>query len=133
MSADVTVKWTEGRQFVARAGDGPGVVIDSHDGGSGPSPMELVLMGVAGCTAIDVVSILEKKRIHPRKFYVNISGARAEHLPRRFTHLSIEYVLHGTGIAPAAVEQAIKLSETKYCSALTSLNASVEHAYRIEE
>ena len=62
MTVKAQIKWTEGMQFIARAGNGPAVVFDSSDGGSGPSPMALVLIGVAGCSAIDVILIMKKKR-----------------------------------------------------------------------
>jgi putative redox protein len=127
------LKWTDGLQFVARTGKGPAVVIDSHEGGSGPSPMEMILMGVAGCTAIDVITIMRKRRADLAEFQVNISGTRADEYPRRYTRIHIEYVLYGRGIKPKDVERAIELSETKYCSATASLNASFEHSYRIVE
>ena len=133
MAVEVQLKWTDGMQFVARAGEGPAVVIDSHDGASGPSPMELVLMGVAGCTAIDVVLIMQKKRANLTGFEINISGERADAYPRRYTDVHIEYVLYGTNLSTKAVEQAIRLSEAKYCSATASLNAEVTHSYRIVE
>jgi putative redox protein len=131
MTIKAKIRWTEGFQFVARAGDGPGVVMDSSAGKSGPTPMELLLMGVGGCTAIDVVSIMNKKRAILTGFEVVISGEQAEDHPRRYTRIHIEYVLYGKDIPPKSVEQAIKLSETKYCSAMASLNAGVEHSYRI--
>jgi putative redox protein len=127
------LKWTDGFQFVGRAGDGPAVVIDTHGGRSGPSPMQMVLMGLGGCTAVDVVLILQKKRVNLVGFEVNIRGERAEEHPRRYTDIHIEYVLRGTGIKAKAVEQAIQLSEEKYCSAMASLNARFSHSYRIIE
>ena len=133
MEMQAQLKWTDGLQFVGRAGDGPGVVIDSRDGGSGPSPMQLVLMGVAGCTAMDVVVVLEKRRAALTDLEINISGARAETHPKRFTAIHVEYVVHGQGIKPKDVEMAIRLSEEKYCSAIASLNAEVTHSYRIVE
>lgn len=109
MPLTVQLKWTEGYQFVARADEGPGILIDSTDGGSGPTPMELLLMGVAGCTGIDVVLILRKKRLDLRDFRINITGEQAEEEPKRFTKIHLEYLIHGTGIKPKAVEQAISL------------------------
>ena len=125
------LKWTDGLQFVARAGNSPAVVLDSSEGGSGPSPMEMVLIGVAGCTAIDVVLIMQKKRAAMTDFQVNITGQRAEEDPKRYTDIQIEFVLYGSDIKPTAVEQAIRLSETKYCGAMASLNAEFETTYRI--
>jgi putative redox protein len=133
MTVEAQLKWTDGFQFVARAGEGPAVVIDTHEGGSGPSPMEILLMGLAGCTAVDVVLILQKKRLNLTGFEVNVRGERAEEHPRRYTDIHIEYVLRGTGIGAKAVEQAIQLSEEKYCSALASLNVRFSHSYRILE
>jgi putative redox protein len=133
MTISAQLNWTEGLQFIARASNGPAVVIDSSDGGSGASPMELVLIGVAGCSAIDVVMIMQKKRADIVDFKVNISGERAEDHPKRYTRIQVEYVFYGRGIKPNAVEQAIELSETKYCSASASLNAQIDSTYRIIE
>ncbi len=132
MAIQANVNWVKDLQFIGRAGDGPGVVIDSTRGASGAAPMELLLMGVAGCTAIDVVLIMEKKRARLTNFAVNIAGHKAETEPQRYTDIEIEYVLTGDNIKPKGVEQAIALSEEKYCSALASINASVTHSYRIE-
>ena len=133
MTISAQLNWTDGMQFVARAGDGPAVVLDSSDGGSGPSPMELVLIGVAGCTAIDVIMIMQKKRADVMNFQVNITGERAADHPKRYTNVHIEYVLSGRDIKPNAVAQAIQLSEEKYCSASASLNADIDSSYRIVE
>lgn len=131
MTIKAQIEWTSGMQFVTRAGKGPAVVMDSGEGGSGPSPMEMVLMGVAGCSAMDVILIMGKKRANVTGFQVNVSGERAEEYPKGFTNIHIEYVLHGQGIKPKAVEQAIHLSETKYCGAMASLNAEFKTTYRI--
>ena len=131
MTVKAQIKWTEGMQFIARAGNGPAVVLDSSEGGSGPSPMELVLIGVAGCSAIDVIMIMEKKRAQVTDFQINITGERAEEYPKRYPDIRMEFVLPGKDIKPKAVEQAIQLSETKYCGAMASLNATFETIYRI--
>ena len=81
MAVQAQLNWTEDLQFIARAGHGPAVVIDTPDGGSGSSPMAMVLIGVAGCTAVDVVSILKKKRVNMSGFQVNITGERADEEP----------------------------------------------------
>jgi putative redox protein len=131
MAVQAQLKWMDGMQFIARAGDGPAVVIDTPESKGGPSPMQLVLIGIAGCTAVDVISIMQKKRANVSAFQVNITGERAEEHPKRYTNIQIEYVLHGKGIQPKAVEQAIALSETKYCSAMASVNARFESRYRV--
>lgn len=131
MAIEARIHWTEELQFVGRAGNGAAVVMDTSDGRSGPTPMELVLMGVAGCTAMDVVSILQKKRLRLRGVDVRINGEQAAEYPKRYTHIRIEYVVRGQGVTAKAVEQAIELSETKYCSAMASLDAPFTSSYRI--
>jgi putative redox protein len=132
MTENAQVKWTDGMQFVGRAGDAPAVVMDTPDGGSGASPMQLVLMGTAGCTAVDVLTILKKKRMHVTGFTINIAGERGENFPKPYTDIHIEYVIYGTDLNPKGIEQAIDLSEKKYCGAMASLNAKVTHSYRME-
>jgi len=131
LTVQANIKWTDGLQFVAQPDNQPAMVIDSPENGSGAGPMAMLLMGVAGCTAIDVITILQKKRLNISRFEVNISGERAQEYPRRFTRIDIEYVVHGQSISTQAMEQAIKLSETKYCGAMASMNAEFSHSYRI--
>jgi putative redox protein len=132
MAIQIKLNRTEKMQFVAGSKNGPAIVMDSTDGRSGPTPMELLLMGVAGCTGIDIVLILQKKRLELNKLEIRISGEQADKYPKRFTKIHIEYLLAGKNIPSKAVEQAIKLSEEKYCSASASLNAEFTHSYRIE-
>ena len=110
MTIQAQVKWIDDLQFVARAGSGPAVVMDTSDSGGGAGPMELILMGTAGCTAMDVITILKKKRLNVTGFEVNISGDRSEEYPKRFTDVTIEYVVYGTDLKPEGVKQAIDLS-----------------------
>jgi putative redox protein len=133
MTIQAKLEWKERMQFVGQAGDGPSVFIDSNEGRTGPSPMEMVLMGVAGCTAMDVIYIMKKRRVDVTGFRVNITGERAENYPKRYTRILIEYLIEGKGITTKDVERAIKLSTTKYCSAMASLNAQVETSYRIAD
>ena len=133
MTITAQVTWIKDLQLVARAGKGPAVVMDNPESGSGASPMELLLMGTVGCTAMDVISILKKKRMAVTGFQVNITGTRAEEHPRRYTDIHIEYVVRGTDIKPEGVERAITLSETKYCGAMASLNSRITNSYRIEQ
>ena len=131
MTIQAQLKWTDGMQFVGRTGDGAAIVLDNPEGGSGSSPMELVLMGVAGCTAMDVAFIIKKKRLHLTDFTINISGKQADTHPKRYESIHIEYLLKGKDLKPKAVEQAIELSHEKYCSATASLNADLTHTYKI--
>lgn len=133
MAVHAMVKWTDGLQFVARAGDGPAVVMDTHDGGGGPTPMEMVLIGAAGCTAIDVISIMKKKRAVIDRFELAIDGDQAEEYPKRYTAIRFTYIIYGQGINSKAMEQAIELSKNKYCSVTASLNAEVAYTYEIRE
>ena len=133
MTIKAKLEWKEKMQFVGQAGDGPTVLLDNPDGKTGPTPMEMVLMGIAGCTAMDVISILRKKRADITGFQVNMSAGRAEENPKRYTKFLVEYVLEGKGLSPKDVERAIQLSVTKYCSAIASMSAPVETGYRIVE
>ncbi len=101
----------------------------------GVRPMELVLLGLAGCTAMDVISILRKKRQHITGFEVRAHAERAEEHPRVFTDIIVKYVVEGINVDPRAVERAIELSETKYCPAQAMLVQAVpiKHVYEIVE
>ena len=132
MTIQAQVKWVHDLQFVGRASNGPAVVLDTSESGGGASPMQLMLIGIAGCTAMDVITILKKKRMKVTAFQVNISGERAEDYPKRYTDIHVTYVVKGTDIKSNGVEQAIALSEKKYCGALASLNAEITHSLRIE-
>ena len=133
MTIQAQLTWTDGLQFVGRTDGGPAVVMDNPEGGSGASPMELLLMGTAGCTAMDVISILEKKRQPIERFEITIDGDQAEEFPKRYTAIRIMYTFVGKGIKPEAVERAIDLSQSKYCSVSASLSADIEYAYEIRE
>lgn len=135
MSTQAKVTWVEDRRFVGSASSGHAVVVDGGAEKLGPSPMELLLIGMAGCTAYDVMSILEKKRQEVTGLEVNARAERAEEPPRVYTDIEVEYVLRGRDIKPKAVEDAIRLSEEKYCSASVMLGktARITTSYRIVE
>jgi putative redox protein len=120
-----------GKDFSVRMDSGPAVGGDD----SGFRPMQLLLLGLGGCTGMDVLSILRKKRQDVTDFEVLLDAQQAEEHPRVFTHIDIKYIIQGRGIRPAAVERAIELSETKYCPAQAMLAKSVviEHVYEIVE
>lgn len=136
---DATITLREGMAFNAASGSGHDIIIDTGtaDGGQnqGPSPMELLLMGTAGCTAMDVISILRKKRQQVTAYHVQIHGTRAVTDPKVFTDITIEHVVTGHNIADAAVAHAIDLSVTKYCGAqaMMSKTAQITVTYRILE
>jgi len=117
----VKVKWNGKRQFVAWDEAGHGVVMDAkpeYNGeGTGPSPVQLVLYGLAGCTGMDVVSILEKKRQTVLDLEIVVHGTkRTEEFPKIYEHIEVEYIVTGIDVKPEAVARAIELSEEKYCS-----------------
>jgi putative redox protein len=127
----------EGMEFTAESGSGHSVQLDAaeHGGGhnAGFQPMELLLLGLAGCTGMDVISILRKKRQQVTGYVVRVRGERAESDPKVFTHVVVEHVVTGHDISPAAVARAIELSETKYCGAGATLSktATLTHTFRI--
>lgn len=135
-SAEIT--WVEDMQFVAQGESGHAIVLDAapEAGGhnSGPRPMEVLLMAVLGCTAMDVISILKKKRQPVQGLKVFAQGERATEHPKYYTHIHLEYVAYGD-VDPDALARAIQLSEEKYCSAMATLRgkAEVTTSYRVEK
>jgi len=133
------VKWVEDMTFLATSGSGHAVVMDSAPelGGSnlGPRPMEMLLMGAGGCTAIDVVHILKKGRHAVSGCAVELDAQRAESDPKVFTRIHFRFSVRGNGLKPEAVERAIKLSAEKYCSASIMLakTAQLTHDFEIIE
>jgi putative redox protein len=123
---DATVVWKDGLSF-AGTGHSSGFTLplgtDPKAGGAndGFRPTELILVGLAGCTAMDVISILQKKRQAVSSFEVKAHGERATEDPKRFTSFLVEYIVKGKGIEPDAVARAVELSETKYCSVMATL------------
>ncbi len=93
---------------------------------SAASPMELLLIALGGCTAVDVVSILRKKRERVTAYQVEVRGTRRDEHPRAFTRMEVRHIVRGHGLSEKAVSQAIELSETKYCSVAATLRPGVE-------
>jgi putative redox protein len=126
----VKVRWVERRQFVGWDEDGHGIVMDGvatgEGEGTGMRPLELLLCGLGGCTAMDVVSVLEKKRLDVRGLEITVSGEqRMEDYPHYYKEIALEYVVTGVDIPDAAVARAIELSEDKYCSVKGALGPQV--------
>jgi putative redox protein len=124
MEAKVT--WNQKMSFNGMTESGFPIPLDTkvEEGGdgSGSKPMELIAVGLAGCTAMDVISILAKKRQEVSKFEVSVSANRADEHPRVFTEATILYKVTGKNIDPSAVERAIQLSAEKYCPAQSMLS-----------
>lgn len=128
-----------GMRFEAEAGSGHHVTLDAaeHGGGhnTGFRPMELLLVGLAGCTGMDVMSILRKKRQDITAYEVLVTGRRAEDHPMVFVEITVEHIVTGHHIQPEAVARAIELSKTLYCGAGAMLGkvAHLTHTYRLVE
>lgn len=124
------VKLVEGITFLAESGSGHAVVMDASPevGGRdmGARPMEMVLMGAGGCSAIDVVHILRKARQDLVDCVVEVEGERAAEDPKVFTRIHMHYVVSGRDLPAAAVERAIALSHERYCSASIMLGKTAE-------
>jgi putative redox protein len=135
LTTEARVTWVEDRRFVGQASSGHAIVVDGSAQKLGPSPMELVLIGLAGCTAYDVIGILQKKRQQVTRLEVSAHAERAEEPPRVYTSIAVEYVVCGRDVKPKAVEEAIRLSKEKYCSVSQMLEKAVHitTSYRIEE
>ncbi len=132
---NVTVRWNGNRQFVGWDEAGHGIVMDAPSDykgeGSGVRPLQLLLYAMAGCTGMDVISVLEKKRQDVRDLSINVEATqRTDDYPKIYTHIVIEYVVTGFGVTDAAVARAIELSETKYCSVKGMMGPEVEVATR---
>ncbi|GAB6182328.1 OsmC family protein [Thermodesulfovibrio hydrogeniphilus] len=131
------VKWAGGMQFVGQSGTGHAIVMDAHPdfGGenSGMRPMELLLVGLGGCSGMDIVSILKKKKQDVRGVEINVQGKQADEYPKRYTEIEIEFIVTGKNLSEDAVKRAIELSMEKYCSVKATLehSAKVSFSYKI--
>ena len=114
---ELTQALKQQRQFVARTGSGHNLILDDAAGGTGPKPIEMVAVGLAGCTAFDVITVLRQK-YHQKVtgYQVRVEADQAERPPQVFTTVRIHHVVTGIGIDEAALMEAIRLSEEKYCS-----------------
>lgn len=132
-------RWSDGLKFEGTFSTGHAIVMDTsvEQGGTdeGPRPVELLLMSLAGCTGMDVLAILKKKRQKVSGFHIHVKGERREDHPKVFDRLHVIYEVVGEGIEPNAVRQAIVLSQDKYCSisAMMKKAASLTSEVRIRE
>ncbi len=130
---EIVAEWRGELNFLGKNDLGNSLKMGSKNNTENISPMELLLLGLAGCTGYDVVSILQKKRQHIKDFKVIVRGKRAEDYPMVYTDIEVEYLLWGKNLSEKAVEQAIELSENKYCSASIMLGkvADISSSYQI--
>lgn len=133
---EARVKWVEQRTFLGETGSGHSVVMDgAPDAGGrdlGVRPMEMLLLGMGGCTAFDVVDILQKGREPVEDVVIELSGERSEEIPKVFTRIDVKYIITGKGLNPDKVERAVHLSAEKYCSATIMMGATAEITHTIE-
>ena len=134
------IKWVENAAFTGEVGSGHAIVIDgpADIGGRnlGPRPMELMLLSVGSCSAVDVVHILRKARQPVSDVQVEVQGARADTDPKVFTEIHLHFVIAGKGLAANQVERAVKLSAEKYCSASIMLGRAgvrITHDFEMKE
>lgn len=131
------VQWLDGRAFVGETGSGHAVVMDGapESGGRniGIRPMEMLLLGLGGCTAFDIVMILERMREKVTDLDIALEGTRAAEDPKVYTHVKLVYKVTGRKLKPANVERAVNLSAEKYCSAsaMFATCATIEHSFEI--
>lgn len=135
-----TVKWVDGAMFVGESGSGHSVVMDGpadHGGRNmGVRPMEMLLLGMGGCSTFDVMSILQKSRQQITDCRVEITAERADAVPAVFTKIHLHFVVSGVSLKENQVKRAVELSATKYCSAsimMESAGVEVTHDYELVE
>ncbi len=134
-----TVKWVDGRMFVGESGSGHAVVMDGppdHGGRNmGIRPMEMILLGLGGCSSFDVVEILQKGRHNVSDCVAELTAERVDAIPSVFSKIHLHFKVMGNNLKQSAVERAVKLSAEKYCSASIMLAKSVEitHSFEVVE
>lgn len=128
------VKWIEGKTFLGVDANGKSAVMSSPDG-PGVSPMQMLLLGLGGCSLVDVVIILEKQRQPFAGVEVEIDGVRSEENQRPWKDIHMHFIVTGAGVDPAKVERAIALSVEKYCGAYATLSgvATITHDFEVRE
>ena len=126
------VKWIEDKTFLGIDANGKSVVMSSTDG-PGVSPMQMLLLGLGGCSLVDVVGILQKQRQPFVGVEVEIDGARGEEAQRPWKDIHMHFIVTGAGVDPAKVERAIALSVEKYCGAYATLSgvATITHDFEV--
>lgn len=131
--------WRGDLMFTAFSSNGFSIPMDAAESvgghGTGSSPIELLLTALAGCTGMDVMSILQKKQQRITAFEIRVEGDRKDEHPRIFTDINVHFLITGHNVEPAAVERAIQLSDEKYCSVANALrpSASINYTYEIIE
>jgi putative redox protein len=135
-----TIKWVDGVMFVGETGSGHAIVMDGapdHGGRNiGARPMEMILVGLGGCSSFDVVQILQKGRNDIVNCVTEINAERVDAVPSVFSKIHLHFIISGRDLKPAAVERAVKLSAEKYCSAsimLGKAGVDITHDFEVIE
>jgi putative redox protein len=135
-TVQATIKWIDGMMFVGETGSGHAVVIDGppdHGGRNmGVRPLEMLLLGVGSCSAIDVVQILQKGRNNVTDCVVEVTAERIDAIPSVFSKIQLHFIVSGKDLKASAVERAVKLSAEKYCSASIMLGKAVDITHDFE-
>lgn len=126
MGTTTTLHWLSGKRFVGIDSTNHSVVLSSKDEGVGVKPSDMLLIALASCTAVDVVEILSKKRLLLESMEIITTGEQDADPPWTFRKIHLKYRLSGQGLTEKAVEQAIQLSEEKYCSVAATVRATAE-------
>jgi len=124
--AEAKVRWTNSRTFIGVDSTGHSVVMSTSKDGIGMKPSDLLLVSLAACSSVDVVSILEKKKKHLEKLEVSVIATQDDEPPWTFRKIHLTYTIKGEGIEAPDVEKAIELSEGKYCSVADTLKGKAE-------
>ncbi len=131
-----TIHYAGDDLFVGITPSGHAQTLDArHERSAAATPMELLLLALGSCTAVDVISILNKKRERVTNYRVEVRGERRDEHPRKYTRLEVRHIVRGHGVSEKAVAQAIELSETKYCSVAATLSPAAEivSSFEIQE
>lgn len=133
-----TVKWVDGIQFVAKGDSGHTVVMDAGGVGTpestAPTPVEMVLMGLGGCTGIDVLNILKKQRFEIRSYAIELRAETVDEFPKVFKEIWVKYLIHGN-VKESNLKKAIELASEKYCSvgAMLKKSATIHYEWEITD
>ena len=130
------IRYAGDEMFIATTASGHSIAVDTKSGRkSAPGPLEMFIAGLGSCTATDVISVLQKKRIDVTSYHVEIRTQRRDEHPRRFERIELKHIVHGHNVPPDAVARAIELSTNKYCSAIATVRPTAEivTTFEIEE
>jgi len=127
----ILVDWKGNRQFESAREGRPAILLDG-DGNAAPSPPDALLAALASCVSVDVVDILAKRRTPVETFHVEVLGERVDTTPRRFRHITLNFMITGNGIDQVHADRAIELAVTKYCSVKDSLDPTIQVVWTLD-